>query len=74
MFGKVSSGVARRPTQHMNRFYSMQREDPKDGGKVGESFKFVPEMKRDVWRDDGGETLEEPSCCLSVSKISYTVR
>lgn len=57
----------------MNRFYSMQPEDSKNGGKVGESFKFVPEMKRDVWRDDEGQT-SEPSCCLSVSKISYTVR
>uniref|UniRef100_A0A7N5ZVY4 ATP-binding cassette sub-family G member 5 n=1 Tax=Anabas testudineus TaxID=64144 RepID=A0A7N5ZVY4_ANATE len=44
----------------MNRFYSI------------ESFKFVSDGKRDVWRDSG-EGRSEPSCSLSVSKISYTV-
>lgn len=29
-------------------------------------------VKRDVWRESG-EGLSEPSCCLSVNKISYTV-
>uniref|UniRef100_A0A8C6KF27 ATP-binding cassette sub-family G member 5 n=1 Tax=Nothobranchius furzeri TaxID=105023 RepID=A0A8C6KF27_NOTFU len=45
----------------MNRFYSMQ-----------ESFKFVSEEKRDVWKE-GGKDRSESSCCLSVKNISYTV-
>uniref|UniRef100_A0A8C4I8K5 ATP-binding cassette sub-family G member 5 n=1 Tax=Dicentrarchus labrax TaxID=13489 RepID=A0A8C4I8K5_DICLA len=35
-------------------------------------FNLNRENKRDVWRD-GGEERSEPYCCLSVSKISYTV-
>ncbi|KAG8000239.1 ATP-binding cassette sub-family G member 5 [Nibea albiflora] len=58
----------------MNKFYSMQTVEPEDGSRVRESFKFVSEEKRDVWREDGGQERSEPSCCLSVSKISYTVR
>lgn len=59
----------------MNKFYSMQME-PENGTKVRESFKFVLEEKRDVWKDNREDLSEqsEPSCCLSVSKISYTVR
>lgn len=64
--------------REMNKFYSMQTVEPEDGTKVRESFKFVSEVKgevkRDVWREDGGQERSEPSCCLSVSKISYTVR
>ncbi|XP_031164792.1 ATP-binding cassette sub-family G member 5 [Sander lucioperca] len=58
----------------MNKFYSMQME-PENGTKVRESFKFVLEEKRDVWKDNREDLSEqsEPSCCLSVSKISYTV-
>uniref|UniRef100_A0A3Q0RQX4 ATP-binding cassette sub-family G member 5 n=1 Tax=Amphilophus citrinellus TaxID=61819 RepID=A0A3Q0RQX4_AMPCI len=55
----------------MNRFYSMQVEEPQNG-KVKESFRFVSEVKKDVWRNSG-EEQSEPSCCLSVKKISYTV-
>ncbi|XP_004077344.1 ATP-binding cassette sub-family G member 5 [Oryzias latipes] len=36
-----------------------------------ESFKFVPEDKRDVWRESREDT--EPPSSLSVCKISYTV-
>ncbi|XP_034008039.1 ATP-binding cassette sub-family G member 5 [Trematomus bernacchii] len=54
----------------MNTFYSMELVEPESGTKVRESFKSVSEGKRDVWR---GEESSEPSCCLSVSKISYTV-
>ncbi|XP_026212673.1 ATP-binding cassette sub-family G member 5 [Anabas testudineus] len=56
----------------MNRFYSMQEAESENGAKVSESFKFVSDGKRDVWRDSG-EGRSEPSCSLSVSKISYTV-
>uniref|UniRef100_A0A8C4IB47 ATP-binding cassette sub-family G member 5 n=1 Tax=Dicentrarchus labrax TaxID=13489 RepID=A0A8C4IB47_DICLA len=60
----------------MNKCYSMQAEEPENGTKVKESFNFLSELnrenKRDVWRD-GGEERSEPYCCLSVSKISYTV-
>lgn len=54
----------------MDRSYSMQlpQQPP-----AGDSFKFVSEAKREVWRVDGGDPAE-PSCCLSVSNISYTVR
>lgn len=57
----------------MNRFYSMEAVEPENGTKVRESFKFASEVKTDVGRD-GGEEPSEPSCCLSVSNISYTVR
>lgn len=61
----------------MNGSYSMQPEEQENGAKARETFKFVAEekreVKRDVWRD-GGEERSEPSCCLSVSKLSYTVR
>lgn len=57
----------------MNGFYSMRPEEPEKETKVNESFKFVSEEKRDMWRDDGGAQTV-PSCCLSVNKISYTVR
>lgn len=52
----------------MDRFYSLKTE-PEKGTSFKESFKLV---KRDVWRESG-EGLSEPSCCLSVNKISYTV-
>lgn len=52
-----------------NRFYSMQTVES-NGTK--ESFKFVSEEKRDVWKDAKEERLE-PTCSLSVNKISYTV-
>lgn len=52
----------------MDRFYSLKAE-PEKGTSFKESFKLV---KRDVWRESG-EGLSEPSCCLSVNKISYTV-
>lgn len=54
----------------MDRFYSMQLEEPEDRANVRE---LVSGVKRDVWRDDRGEA-SEPSCCLSASKISYSVR
>lgn len=57
----------------MNKVYSVQAVEPENGTKSRESYKFVSEVKRDVGRD-GGEERSEPSCCLSVSKISYTVR
>ncbi|KAA8583591.1 hypothetical protein FQN60_014799 [Etheostoma spectabile] len=46
--------------------------EPENGTNVRESFKFVLEEKRDVWKDNR-EEQSEPSCCLSVSKITYTV-
>lgn len=61
----------------MNGSYSMQPEERENGAKVRDTFIFVSEQKRevkmDVWRD-AGEEQSEPSCCLSVSKLSYTVR
>ncbi|XP_020505898.2 ATP-binding cassette sub-family G member 5 [Labrus bergylta] len=54
-----------------NRLYSMQTAEP-NGTKERESFKFVPEEKRDVSKDVR-EERSEPSCSLSVSKVSYTV-
>ncbi|KAJ4948492.1 hypothetical protein JOQ06_020026 [Pogonophryne albipinna] len=54
----------------MNTFYSMEPVEPESGTEVGGSFRSVSEGKRDVWR---GEEPSEPSCCLSVSKVSYTV-
>lgn len=57
----------------MNGVYSVRPDEPEKGTKVNESFKFVSEEKRDMWRDDGGAQTV-PSCCLSVSRISYTVR
>ncbi|XP_035982137.1 ATP-binding cassette sub-family G member 5 [Fundulus heteroclitus] len=56
----------------MNRFYSLEAGEPQDGSRAAGSFKFVPEAKRDAWRE-GGEGRSEPSCCLSVRNISYTV-
>ncbi|KAF0027107.1 hypothetical protein F2P81_019848 [Scophthalmus maximus] len=53
----------------MNKFNSMQVVEPQNRR---ESFKFVSEAKRNVWKD-GREERAEPSCCLSVSEISYTV-
>lgn len=53
----------------MDRTYSVQPAQP---GAAAESFKFVLDAKRDVWRNDSVEPAE-PSCCLSVSNISYTV-
>lgn len=50
----------------------MQVVEQENGTKVKESYKFVPEVKRDVYKD-GVEERSEPNCCLSVSKISYTV-
>lgn len=49
----------------------MEAEEATNGTKVRESS-FVSEVKRDVWRNSEGER-SEPSCCLSVRKISYTV-
>lgn len=57
----------------MNRVYSLEAVEPQTGAAAAESFKFVSEAKRDVWRE-GGEGRSEPSCCLSVRNISYTVR
>lgn len=57
----------------MNGSYSMQAVGPENGTVFEESFEFVSEVKRDV-RRDAGEERPLPSCCLSVSKISYTVR
>ncbi|KAK5882683.1 hypothetical protein CesoFtcFv8_021243 [Champsocephalus esox] len=54
----------------MNTCYSMEPVEPESGTEVGGSFRSVSEGKRDVWR---GEEPSEPSCCLSVSKVSYTV-
>lgn len=52
----------------MDRFYSLKAE-PEQDTSFKESFKLV---KRDVWRERV-EGTSEPSCCLSVNKISYTV-
>lgn len=60
-------------SDNMNKFYSMQAVEPENGTNFRETFKFVSDVKRDL-RKDGGEERSEPSCCLSVSKISYTVR
>ncbi|XP_074415877.1 ATP-binding cassette sub-family G member 5 [Austrofundulus limnaeus] len=57
----------------MNRFYSMQAVEPDSRTRGAESFRFVAEEKRDVWRRKGGGERSESSCCLSVKKISYTV-
>ncbi|CAJ1067092.1 ATP-binding cassette sub-family G member 5 [Xyrichtys novacula] len=51
--------------------YSLQTAEP-NGAKARESFKFVSEEKRDVWRDVVEEQAE-PTCSLSVSNVSYTV-
>ncbi|KAM9365538.1 ATP-binding cassette sub-family G member 5 [Pholidichthys leucotaenia] len=56
----------------MNRFYSMQEPELENMTRVQESFRFVSEVKKDVWRNVR-EEQSEPSCCLSVSKISYAV-
>lgn len=57
----------------MNKFYSVQPVQPENGSKAKESFKFVSEGKRDE-RAAAGEEPSQPSCCLSVKKIYYTVR
>lgn len=57
----------------MDGFYSMKAVEQEEGTKFKESFKLVSEVKRDVWKVSG-EGLSEPSCCLSVNNISYTVR
>lgn len=62
--------ICSRPVGDMNKFNSMQVVEPQNRR---ESFKFVSEAKRNVWKD-GTEERAEPSCCLSVSEISYTVR
>ncbi|KAM4729551.1 ATP-binding cassette sub-family G member 5 [Anableps anableps] len=56
----------------MNRLYSLEAAEPQNGTKAPGSFEFVSEAKRDVWRESG-EGRSEPSCCLSVRNISYTV-
>ncbi|KAM3606139.1 uncharacterized protein V6R79_011396 [Siganus canaliculatus] len=60
----------------MSRLYSLRSEEPENGSRSAESFRLSSEMdgevKRDVWRSSG-EERSEPSCCLSVSNISYTV-
>uniref|UniRef100_A0AAQ5ZFR3 ATP-binding cassette sub-family G member 5 n=2 Tax=Amphiprion TaxID=80969 RepID=A0AAQ5ZFR3_AMPOC len=56
----------------MNRIYSMQAVEQENGTKLKESYRNVSEVKRDVYKDEA-EERSEPSCCLSVSKISYTV-
>lgn len=56
----------------MNRIYSMQAVEQENGTKFMESYRNVPEVKRDVY-NNGTEERSEPSCSLSVSKISYTV-
>ncbi|CAN9499624.1 unnamed protein product [Ophioblennius macclurei] len=48
--------------------YSMEEVDLGSEAKYQETFKYVSEEKR-----DGGEEQQEPACCLSVKKISYTV-
>ena len=60
-------------SDNMNKFYSMQAVEPENGTNFRETFKFVSDVKRDL-RKDGGEERSEPSCSVSVSKISYTVR
>ncbi|XP_060896078.1 ATP-binding cassette sub-family G member 5 [Labrus mixtus] len=54
-----------------NRFYSMQTAEP-NGTKERESLKFEPEEKTDVSKDVR-EEQSQPSCSLSVNKVSYTV-
>ncbi|XP_047206638.1 ATP-binding cassette sub-family G member 5 [Girardinichthys multiradiatus] len=56
----------------MNRFDSLEAGEPQNGTKAAGLFKFVSEAKSDVCRE-GGEERSEPSCCLSVRNISYTV-
>uniref|UniRef100_A0A8C5HC74 ATP-binding cassette sub-family G member 5 n=1 Tax=Gouania willdenowi TaxID=441366 RepID=A0A8C5HC74_GOUWI len=48
----------------------MQTVELDNTQKEKESFKFLSETKRNVWK---GEDHREPSCCLSVSGVSYTV-
>ncbi|XP_053731988.1 ATP-binding cassette sub-family G member 5 [Synchiropus splendidus] len=48
----------------------MQDMEPQFGSEDRSSFNFGE--KKDVWRG-GGADRAEPSCCLSVSKINYTV-
>lgn len=52
----------------MDTFSSLKTEPEKDKS-LKESFKL---SKIDVWRERAEET-SEPSCCLSVNKISYTI-
>ena len=57
----------------MNRTYSMEAvEEQTASGRLKESFKYVGD-KSVMSRGVLAEQLE-PSCGLSVSKISYTVR
>lgn len=53
----------------MDGFYSMKTVEQEKVTNFKESFKLV---KQDVWKESE-EGLSEPSCCLSVNKISYTV-
>ncbi|XP_061767162.1 ATP-binding cassette sub-family G member 5 isoform X3 [Nerophis ophidion] len=52
----------------MSRLYSVQLDPAGPGTEDKESFKFVSEVMR-----DGRDDRTEPRCCLSVSKISYSV-
>ncbi|XP_034464763.1 ATP-binding cassette sub-family G member 5 [Hippoglossus hippoglossus] len=56
----------------MYKIESVQAEELENRSNVKESFQFVSEEKRNVWKDDR-EERSEPSCSLSVSNISYTV-
>ncbi|XP_033835077.1 ATP-binding cassette sub-family G member 5 [Periophthalmus magnuspinnatus] len=53
----------------MEGFYSLKTVGQEEATSFNQSFKLV---KRDTWRDRA-EGLSEPSCSLSVDKISYTV-
>ncbi|XP_054655249.1 ATP-binding cassette sub-family G member 5 isoform X2 [Dunckerocampus dactyliophorus] len=52
----------------MNRLYSVQLDQVSQETEPKESFKFVSEVMK-----DGEEERLEPCCCLSVSKMSYSV-
>ncbi|XP_060780653.1 ATP-binding cassette sub-family G member 5 [Neoarius graeffei] len=54
----------------MRNSYSMQTNGQKNGSN--ESFQFVSEKRTDT-QSPAPSHQKQPSCCLSVSKVSYTV-
>ncbi|TSK42162.1 Cytoplasmic dynein 2 light intermediate chain 1 [Bagarius yarrelli] len=54
----------------MRNSYSMQANGQKNGSN--ESFKFVEEERTDI-QSRALSNRNQPSCCLSVSKVSYAV-
>ncbi|KAK2852845.1 hypothetical protein Q7C36_008046 [Tachysurus vachellii] len=54
----------------MKSSYSMQANGQKNGSS--ESFRFVADKRTDIQSQEPSNQTQ-PSCCLSVSKVSYTV-